>query len=210
MKHIDNIIFDLGGVILNIRYQNSIEALSKLSGKDVQTLYTQHHQTSLFDDYETGKTTSAQFRQGLRELLETDLSDNQIDQAWNAMLLDLPAERIHLIEQIRKDKRVFLLSNTNEIHKTEFCKTFDTVMGAEYGGIDNVFEKAYYSHEMGDRKPHPSIFQTVIEEQKLDPAKTLFIDDTVQHIEGAQKTGLQTIHLNNGTTILDIFKEYYQ
>ncbi|GAA4820043.1 HAD family phosphatase [Algivirga pacifica] len=207
LEGIENIIFDLGGVILNLRYENSIERLSALTGKNVAEVYGQHQQIELFDLYETGNISSAAFRDGLRDLLKSPhLTDEAIDEAWNAMLLDLPPQRIHLIQELRKSRRVFLLSNTNAIHKEAFYQIFEETMGTDIGGFDSVFEKVYLSHEMGDRKPHPSIFQTVMEEQGLFPEKTLFIDDTEQHILGAQRTGLRTHHLQKGQTIEELFK----
>lgn len=208
MKHIDNIIFDLGGVILNLRYENFIEQLSEISGKDVGEIYTQQHQTPLFDDYETGRISSQAFRDGLKEMVDVDLADSDIDSVWNSMLLDLPKERIALLQELGKHKPIFLLSNTNAIHIDCFNQIVADTMGEDFTGFRSLFQRAYYSFEMGDRKPHPSIFQSVIDEQGLVAEKTLFIDDTAQHIEGAKKTGLQTIHLTGGQSILDVFSEY--
>ncbi|PWJ45037.1 HAD family hydrolase [Sediminitomix flava] len=208
MKEIDNIIFDLGGVILNINYELTLEAFGKLSGKEVSQIYTQHQQTSVFDDYETGKTSAEEFRTGVSEVLGLNISDQEFDKAWNAMLLDLPTERLSLIQNLAKDKRVFLLSNTNDIHIEEFLKIYDRATNGTFGTWESLFEKAHYSHILKDRKPHPSIFQTLIDLHNLEPEKTLFIDDTLQHIEGAKKTGLQTHHLKNGDTILDLFPSY--
>jgi FMN phosphatase YigB (HAD superfamily) len=194
IEAIDAIIFDLGGVIIDIRYEATIEAFSALCGWDVSTIYTQQAQTPLFDSYEMGKISSSDFRDGLRNLLNIDVPDRAIDDAWNAMLLDIPPERVDLLKRLKQQRRIFLLSNTNEIHKAQFDRIFLDQYGAELSGISDLFERVYFSHEMGDRKPNPSIFQTVIDDQLLDPARTLFIDDTRQHIDGAQKIGLQAIH----------------
>lgn len=200
----DSIIFDYGGVIINIRYEKTIAAFSKLSGLEASQFYTQNQQRSLFDDYESGRISSAEFRDGLRSLFNLDCSDQAIDDAWNALLLDIPPERIELLKTLGQHKRLFLLSNINEIHRTACDRIFDETFGVEFGGIYSLFEKVYFSYEMGDRKPHPSIFKTVIQEQQLDPSRTIFIEDTQQHIEGAKSVGLQTIHLTSGRTILDL------
>ncbi|MGJ3252108.1 MAG: HAD family hydrolase [Elainellaceae cyanobacterium] len=201
MNTIDAIIFDLGGVIINISYDATIRAFSHLCGFDISTLYTQQLQDPLFDAYEMGTLTSDEFRDGVRRLLQIDCPDEAIDAAWNAMLLDIPAERIALLKAIAPQKRIFLLSNTNEIHKTRFDQLFADCYGNEFESISAMFEKAYYSHLVGDRKPNVSIFQRVIDEQGLDPRRTLFIEDTLRHIEGAQVAGLQTIHLTGGLTL---------
>ncbi len=204
MTTLHTIIFDLGGVIINIRYENSIVAFSNLCGFDISTLYTQHRQDPLFDRYEMGLISSDQFRAGIRTLFGIDAPNQVIDDAWNAMLLDIPKQRIELLQHVSTDKQIFLLSNTNEIHKTCFDRIFATTVELEVDSISDLFTTAYYSFQMGDRKPNPSIFQRVIDEQRLDPQRTLLIEDTYQHILGAQKTGLQTLHLTDGMTLLDL------
>lgn len=203
---ITTIIFDLGGVIINLRYQNTIDAFSKLCGFDVSSLYTQHQQVALFDQYETGQISSADFRDGMRSLLGITCDDATIDRAWNAMLLDIPPSRIELLQALARRKRIFLLSNTNEIHKAECDRIFaETVAIANPDlTLSSLFERAYYSHEVGDRKPHPQLFQRVIDEQGLIPSETLFIEDTLQHIQGAASVGLQTIHLTGDRTLHDL------
>lgn len=204
LVEIDAIIFDLGGVIINIDYPRTILAFNALHSEDQDFPYSQHQQAELFDAFEKGEIQAEQFREGLRQILDLDCSDADLDGAWNAMLLDIPIERIRLIERLSKKKRLFLLSNTNSIHKLAFDKIFQQTCGEHYQYLDQLFEKAYYSHQMGDRKPHPSIFQTVIDEQNLNPAHTLFIEDTVRHIEGAKTTGLQTYHLTSNETITQL------
>ncbi len=204
LNNIKAIIFDLGGVIINLRYENTIEAFSHLCGFDVSSLYTQHRQNSLFDEYETGQISSPAFRDGLRSLLQISASDVEIDQAWNAMLLDIPPARIELLQALGQTTRIFLLSNTNEIHKAECDRIFETTVGQDLNGLSSLFDYSYYSHLMGDRKPNPSIFQRVVDEQSLDPGQTLFIEDTARHIDGAKQVGLQTIHLTGDRTILEL------
>ncbi|MBB3700436.1 HAD-IA family hydrolase [Flammeovirga yaeyamensis] len=191
------IIFDLGGVILNLRYENTLEKFAEILQKPVAPFYTKKEQTSLFDDYEKGNISSADFRKGIRGLVDAPITDEQIDEAWNAMLLDLPVERIEMLKEVGKKYRIFLLSNTNEIHIHAFNKIVKDTLGEDFGDFKKLFERGYYSYEMSDRKPHPSIFETVIEENKLDKSTTLFIDDSIQHVEGAKKAGLHAHHLED-------------
>ena len=202
LANIDAIIFDLGGVIINICYENTIRAFSQLCGFDASSLYTQKSQTDLFDHYEMGRISSAEFRSGLSQRLGvSNCSDESIDKAWNAMLLDIPKERVDWLQTIGQTKRIFLLSNTNEIHKLAFDQIFSHAFSPAIGRLDDLFEKTYFSHLMGDRKPHPSIFNTIMAEQSLVPTRTVFIDDSIQHIEGAQSVGLHTLHMANGLTL---------
>ncbi|WP_044202204.1 HAD family phosphatase [Flammeovirga sp. OC4] len=191
------IIFDLGGVILNLRYENTLEKFAEILNKPVEPFYTKKQQTSLFDDYEKGNITSQEFRLGIRELLDEPITDEQIDLAWNAMLLDLPVERIEMLKELKEKYRIFLLSNTNEIHIDAFNQIVTNTLGDDFGDFKQLFEKAYYSFEMGDRKPHPSIFETVVAKNNLDKATTLFIDDSIQHVEGAKQAGLHAHHLED-------------
>lgn len=203
-RKIEAIIFDLGGVIINLNYQLTIDAFSQLAGFDASLLYTQQQQTPLFDDYETGRISSTAFRQGLRNLLKLDCSDEVLDDAWNAMLLDIPKERVALLATLKTHIPIFLLSNTNTIHKAECDRRFQRTMNDPNANLSDLFTCAYYSHEVGDRKPNPSIFERVLQEQNLTPNSTLFIEDSLQHITGAQQVGLQTVHLTGGTTILEL------
>ncbi len=194
-KNIKNIIFDLGGVILNIDYNKSAEAFKKLGLKNFDKLYSQSKQNHIFDNLEIGKLSANGFRNYIRKnVAHLTLSDQSIDSAWNAMLLDLPKERIQLLQSINNDYRIFLLSNTNEIHVKKFTdyinKTFSPNLFQE------LFEQYYYSNEIGMRKPNVETFQHVLLSNNLKAKETLFIDDSVQHIEGAKNAGLQSYLLN--------------
>lgn len=191
LSRVGAIIFDLGGVILNIDYDATIRAFQNLGIKDFQKHYTQAAQGGLFDSLEIGNISAGEFRDGIR-VFAPKLSDEQIDKAWNALLLDLPMNRIETLEKIKQSCRTFLLSNTNEIHVKEFEKGIDLTMGRDrfYG----CFEKLYYSSRIGLRKPDEEAFLRVLDENGLRAKDTLFIDDSIQHINAADKLGLMTYH----------------
>jgi putative hydrolase of the HAD superfamily len=200
---IKNIIFDWGGVISNIDYMKTAEAFTKLGLEDFESVYNQLKQTTLFDDLEIGTLTPEEFRNEIRNMLNFDVTDEDIDAAWTAMLLDLPPERLELLEKVRQRYNIFLLSNTNVIHVTRYSKYLDEIYGHE--NFKNLFIKAYYSYEIGLRKPNVEVFRHVIEENDLIPEQTLFIDDTPQHVEGASRAGLHAYHLEKPKSILEIF-----
>lgn len=208
LGQIDSLIFDFGGVIINLDYQRTIDALSQLAGFDVASRYTQHRQDPLFDQFETGQISAEAFRAGLRQMLGVDCSDQALDAAWNAMLLDIPQERFELLRRLKTQYRTFLCSNTNEIHKTCFDRIvqqhYQQYYGQPSGQLEDLFEVAYYSHLMGDRKPHPSIFRTLISRHNLDPARTLFLEDTPQHLAGAQSVGLRTCQITPSRHLLTL------
>ncbi len=201
---IKNIIFDLGGVIINIDYALLVEAFSKIGLPHFEAYFSQKEQRSLFDQYEKGEITSVQFREALKKHCKPGTTDAAVDAAWNAMLLDLPKERLNLLLKTKQNYRTFLLSNTNEIHML-FIYNY---LKAEFGinTLGGHFEKVYLSYEIKMRKPDPEIFQFVMDENQLKKEETLFIDDSVQHVESASKMGIHTILLNVKTqTVIDLF-----
>ncbi|GAB2539696.1 HAD family hydrolase [Rufibacter soli] len=202
---IKNIIFDLGGVIINIDYAKSTDALRTFAPADTTVDFSQKAQSELFDLYERGDISSQDFREGLRKEYGITATDAQIDEAWNAMLLDIPAERIELLRALSKHYRLFLLSNTNAIHMLAFNEIMATSF--HIPSLDSLFEKAYYSHLVGKRKPDAAVFEHILEENGLHREETLFIDDSIQHIVGAKEVGLQTIHLAPPLTINQALKD---
>ena len=204
-KDYPNIIFDLGGVILNIDYNLTIGAFKSLGLIDFEAKYSQLQQSDLFNQFERGEISDMEFRNGIRAQFEKELTDKEIDCAWNAMLLNLPEERIKLIKALSETKQIVLLSNTNRIH----VESFESALSDEGQLCDfnSLFLKKYYSFEMGMRKPEKRIFNRVVEEMNFDPSQTLFIDDSPQHVEGAKAIGLKAmlLEVNKGQTLLDLF-----
>lgn len=203
MKGIKHIIFDLGGVILNINYQLTYTAFGELGVKDFTSLYNQFKGSALFDDLETGKVGRADFLGEMKKHMPEGVTDEQIIAAWNAMLLDFPLRRLQILQQLRQHYGLYLLSNTNEIHLEAFNKILQESRGIP--SLAAFFDKAYYSHLIGLRKPEKEAYQFVLDENGLDPKETLFIDDTLPNIEGAKLVGLETIHLLPPKTMAEIF-----
>jgi len=192
---IKNIIFDLGGVLYDIRYENIADTFRTFGLQEFEKLYAQAGQAKEIDLFEEGKITPEQFRAFISSLTTNSLTDNQIDNAWNAILIDLPKVRVQLLEKLQKKYRVFLFSNTNAINQIEFERFVTEKFGENI--FETHFEKTYYSHTLGIKKPKPEAFLKICEEQNLPPAETLFIDDTERHILGAQKAGLKTYWLQH-------------
>jgi FMN phosphatase YigB (HAD superfamily) len=190
---LDAVIFDFGGVILNLDYPATDRALRELLGDGREVRYTKSEQGRVFDDFEVGAIDSAEFYRLIRDAAQREVSDEAIAKAWNAMLLDSPPERLAFVQAVAARYRTFLFSNTNPIHKEAFDKTLALHLGA--GGFDKLFEKAYYSHTFGMRKPHPETYQKILSDNGLEAGRTLLIDDNLGNIEGAQRAGLQTYHL---------------
>ena len=199
---IKNIIFDLGGVIINIDYHKTIKAFEALGIKNAEELYSQQSQTDLFDLLETGKITPDEFYDKLREVTGINAPNKKLENAWNAMLLDFPEGITDTLKKAKAKYKTFLLSNTNEIHYRDYTQRLKRQFGIS--NLESLFDKQYLSHQIGLRKPHKEVFELILNENNLKPEETLFIDDSIQHIEGAAKMGIQTHWLkdNNLTGFL--------
>lgn len=193
MHTVDTLILDLGGVLIDVDYAATARAFHQQGVPDFERSYSKARQTDIFDRFETGELAPAGFRQAVRGLLGVDLPDDAIDACWNAMLGTIPPERIALVEQLKEHYRVLLLSNTNAIH----VPAFEAIIHRDLGIADfkALFHGAYYSCDMGMRKPDEAIFHHVVHRHEADPTRTLFIDDSIQHVEGARRAGLQAEHL---------------
>lgn len=202
-----NIIFDLGGVVLNIDYSLAVKAFKDLGLNGFDTFFSQAQQKQLFDLYEKGQLSSVEFRNELKiccDPTHAGLDDALIDKAWNSMLLDLPKERLDLLMRFKQSHRTFLLSNTNEIHIDSFNDYLRN--NFHIPDLSGHFEKLYLSYKVGMRKPDAEIFELVLSENNLDPKETLFIDDSIQHIESANKIGIQTYWVDvKKESIADLF-----
>ncbi len=205
MKPIKNIIFDYGNVIFHIDFKKVAQAWKDLGITNAHEFYGHRQQDDVFNALEKGEISPETFADRIRELTcKPELSNQQINHAWNQIFVGIPEGNHELLLRVKEKYRTFLLSNINAIH-------YDYVhdyLKREYGLNDNssLFEKTYYSHLMGKRKPDAEIFEQVLRENNLDPAETLFIDDSPQHLETAKKLGLQTYLITAPDNIQEYFK----
>jgi putative hydrolase of the HAD superfamily len=189
----DTILLDLGGVIIDVDYHRTARAFNERGFQRFEELYSKAQQDHLFDGFELGALSPAEFRARIRTLSNCPITDTDIDACWNAMLGHIPQERLGLVAQLKQRYRLLLLSNTNAIHVpafTEIARRENAI--ADFKGL---FHGAYYSCELGLRKPHPEAFDQVLGLHGASAATTLFIDDSIQHVRGARSAGLQAEHL---------------
>lgn len=203
---IRNIIFDLGGVIIDLDMHATAHAFRALGMQDFDLHYTQAKQSGLFDAFDKGEISAQQFRDGLRPHLPPGTSDAMIDQAWNAMLLGIPPQRLEHLLELRKKYRLFLLSNTNEIHVEAFSDYLQRSFG--FRDFSDYFDNWYYSCRIGKRKPDADAFGFVLQENGLEPGETFFIDDSVQHVHGARAAGIRSELLLPQTEFSDMIPEW--
>ncbi len=201
MKNCKAIIFDLGGVILNIDYRLTIAAFNELGVKNADFFYSKKIQNPIFDKIEIGEITANSFLEHLQKQTN-NASIYEVENAWNTMLLDLPQRRLDCIKKLEKNYKIFLLSNTNEIHIKAFRKKIGE---KQWEAFSSLFDKMYLSHQIGFRKPGKEAFQIILEENKLKPNEVFFIDDSPQHIEAAKKLGIHCHYLVEGVEICSLF-----
>ena len=193
MATIKNIIFDLGGVLLNIDYNKTSEAFKNLGIKNFDELFSQFKADELFEKLETGNITEDNFYQSIQKYSKLPLEVTDIKAAWNMMLLDFRKDSISFLESISDKYNLFLLSNTNSIHYTAFQQILQKETGKRE--LDIFFKKSYYSHLIKMRKPYPATYNFVLNDSSLIAKETLFIDDSINNIEAAKKLGILTYHL---------------
>jgi putative hydrolase of the HAD superfamily len=190
---IDAIIFDFGGVLYDIDYHAPARAFRALGMTDFERIYAQAAQSELFDRLEVGQITNEAFIKALHELTPEGTTKEQVLAAWNVILLGIPKRRIEFVHSVKSRYRTFLLSNTNAIHVTAFERDIDRTMGLPF--FKGAFEHIHYSNVLGLKKPHPETYLHVCSLHKLTPERTLFIDDSIQHVRGAIEAGLWAYHL---------------
>jgi putative hydrolase of the HAD superfamily len=190
MAAIKNIIFDLGGVLLDIDYLKTAKAFSDLGVQDFGTLYSQANANHLFEALETGTISEDDFYKSLQGYCRPATSREQMQEAWNAILLDFRVESLAVLEQLKTRYTIFLLSNTNSIHLTAFNQILLKQTGKS--SLDGYFIKSYYSHLINKRKPYVATYDWVLQDAQIVAEETLFIDDSINNIQGAMEAGIQT------------------
>jgi len=205
MREIKNVIFDLGGVIINI---DTYAVRKRMLGKgvgNVDELHTKLIDQDIYHKLETGHISADEFRTSIKKVIDIEVSDQDIDDAWNAMILDIPRERIKFMTRLKSRYKLYLLSNTNSIHWEYYDRYFQDTY--DYPSLNSFFSQAWYSYLMGIRKPDPGIFKMVLEEGQFDPSETVFIDDLKENTEAAASLGIIPCHLEEGKEIMDLFGE---
>lgn len=199
--NIRNILFDLGGVILDINVQSTLKAFYDL-GFPADLMQYPHSMTSdLFFKYETGVFNTDQFREAIRTSTGVVMSDRAFDEAWNAMLVRIPEERTILLKRLSERYTLYMLSNTSSLHVEVFEKMYLDAAGVS---MHEVFTKIYYSHEIGWHKPDHEAWEFVIKDSGIKPEETLFLDDNIHNVKASQELGFQAIHIHERTNLMNL------
>lgn len=203
LTRIKNIIFDLGNVILNLDFEESIKAFKELGLKDDVLTKQSHFPDPCFYEQEVGTITPQEFRKRVVAIINNSkVTEEQVNSAWLTMVLDIPVHRVKVLQELRKKYTLYLFSNSNKIHIDKINIEFKEQYGFEFSSL---FEKQFYSHEIHVRKPDLNSFEKVIQLSGVNPQETLFVDDLEANVKGAEKAGLKTFWLKNGMEMAEIF-----
>ncbi|HBH23620.1 MAG TPA: HAD family phosphatase [Cytophagales bacterium] len=188
---IKHLIFDLGGVIVNLDVTKTLIEMSGLFGVNQQQLTAQYLQAPFFKQYERGEIGSEAFRSELCRLANKDVEDRHIDKAWNAMIGNTPMFRIDWLKELSKAYKIHMLSNTNHLHIVDFHEKFRKDTGIEQP--HDIFDSVFYSYEIGHRKPEMSCYEYVLETIGAKPEEAMFFDDNQENIKAAQALGINSV-----------------
>ncbi|WP_346235998.1 HAD family phosphatase [Niabella insulamsoli] len=204
---IKNVLFDFGGVLYNLDFSKTFDAFEKLGFSDFEQMFSQYNADTLFQDLETGKITASAFYNRIKAMAPQPVTDKQIKDAWNALLLGFRMESLEFLIQLKSDYNLYLLSNTNVIHYDHFSSQL--LEQTHYPSLESFFTKAYYSQDIGLRKPDLETFEFIIKDAGIQPEETVFVDDTYSNFPNAEKLGMKIHLLEPGSLIENIdFKNF--
>lgn len=201
-QNIRHIIFDLGGVLLNLDVEGCTRAFEKAGLKDIRSVLTGTNEGGIFSEYERGEIGTPEFRDGIRQLASQSLTDDEIDRMWVNELLDIPQEKLDLLVSLRSKYDIYLLSNTNELH---WQHVVESLLPQQNYRVEDLFKETFLSFRMKLAKPDPEIFREVLRQAGLKPEETLFIDDSAVNCQAAQSVGIQTGHYKPGNDLSLLF-----
>ena len=202
-KKIKNIVFDLGGVLVDLDFKAAINGLKKAGFANVKAQLQSFDREGIFQKFELGEMTAEEFRTAIRENSTVTLTDEEIDALWNAMLLEIPREKLELILDLRGKYMVYLLSNTNSIHWDYVCKNAFNYRGFR---VNDYFEETFLSYEMHLAKPDKAIYEKVLQDANLLAEETLFIDDSEANCKAAEEVGIHAHHYHIGDDLSKVFE----
>ncbi len=206
MQQIKNIIFDLGSVLLDIDVDRTLRSFDNIgvSGKKLEEIYKEPENFFLL--IEKGAIDSDAFRNAFRNLSDNHLTDQQINDAWSAMVVGFPEEKVELLKCLANRYDLYLLSNTNEIHEPVYTRQFRETSGGI--SFEDIFTRIYYSHVVKLSKPNPAIFEYMINDSGIVLEESLFIDDLQRNVEAAISTGLPSHHFRVEDDLEEVLEGY--
>lgn len=200
---VKNLLFDLGGVIMDIKRERCVAAFERLGMVNADSFLGEYSQKGPFLKLEEGAITPSEFREEVRKLIARNVTDKEIDTAFCEFLIGIPLHRLEALRQLRKSYNVYLLSNTNPIMWGSRIAEEFRQEGLE---IKDYFDGIVTSFEAKSIKPDRHIFEMVIEECGILPEETIFLDDSQKNLDAAAQLGFGTILVSPGAEFMDLLK----
>lgn len=200
-----NILFDFGGVFVDLDMQAVNMGIQTYLGSTLQGLY--HRYSEVFDGFETGYLSEKEFVDAVAKM---GLPPNKIINIWNSMILGIPKHRIDFLQSLHGEYKLYLYSNTNRLHEKELDRLLQEQQNMTLGSFLDLFDKTWFSHDIGLRKPGKEGFEYIIKQTGINPKETLFIDDSASYLTGANAVGMHTVLHDISNDIVDVFEDYIQ
>ena len=203
-KGVTTLIFDLGGVLVNLDWKSCVNNFKKIGVSEMETLLSTTLQRGFILEYERGEISTEQFRAEVRKYTEVDVTDGEIDFAWSSLLVDLPEEKLQLLLELKKKSRILMLSNTNELSFSHCEEHYFNKNGHQ---TSDYFDKCYLSFEIGHAKPDREIFDFILADSGMVPSETLFLDDGKANIEIGKEIGFETCLVDQTEDLRKVFTD---
>ncbi len=199
----DFLIFDLGNVIIDLDYNRAFELITLLVPQEYQPRVSEFYRADFHKAYERGEIDSAAFRSEVNAYFGQNWEDEKVDELWNGILGKIPKKRLELLAQLKNRYQLGVLSNTNSIHIDAVYR----MLKSEHGmaSFEPLFDRVFYSHEMGLAKPSPEIYEKMIGELGTKADRVIFFDDLEANVKGAASVGIQAVHVTGPNVIFDFF-----
>lgn len=202
---IKNLMFDLGGVIMEIRRENCVAAFRELGMKSPEDYLSDYCQSGPFEAVENGSATAPEFRDEIRRIIGRDVTDGQIDSAFNAFLIGIPVERLRALGKLAGQFNLYLLSNTNPIM---WVQKIEPAFDGDGHSISYYFRGVLRSYEAKVMKPDAEIFRIAEKKFGIKPEETIFLDDSEKNCKAAEALGFKSIWVKPGSEFIDLLKKY--
>lgn len=187
------LLFDLGGVLVDIDFGRALEFWAPYSSLPLTQLRQRFQIDEHYERHERGEIAAEEYFDHLASTLELTASHGEIEAGWNSIFVGEIAATRALVEAARKSLPCFVLSNTNASHKAHWSKQFPKVIGA--------FDRVFTSHEMGLRKPERAAFDHICRATDFEAQSIVFFDDLPENVRGATEAGLQAVHVQSPTDV---------
>ena len=199
-QRIEALLFDLGGVVFRVDFANAFSRWAHYSGSPPEIIQARFSFDSHYERHERAEISARDYFESLRESLRIDLSDDQLEEGWNAIFEEEFPGMAKLLRRLRARVPIYVFSNSNHTHRK--------LWQAKYASTIDLFEEIFVSCDIGLRKPEAAAFRHVADAMGTDPERILFFDDSEENVRGARRIGIPAVHVRGFTDVPDSVAEF--